>query len=164
VIGLSDPRSVQLRIIQSNVYLYRELKRAKKYALKQHYHRGLMRGFPFPLTGETNSTRCMAMINKQSKIARLLTSTAIVAGLGLGLAVVPTEKSEAGSGGVSCGFFRSGNEAFYQHCTGRVRTVVEVRIDYVIGNEKICVRPGSTVYLGKGTWIKNAYYTGRLCR
>jgi len=99
----------------------------------------------------------MAMINKQSKIAKLLTSSALA--VGLGLAVVPTEKSEA----QGCGFYKLGYNSYYTHCTGRVRTVVEVRVDYVFGNKLICVRPG-TVKVGTSIAVKNAYYTGRLCR
>jgi hypothetical protein len=123
-----------------------------------------MRGFPFPLAGETNSTRCMAMINKQSKMARLLTNTAIAAGLGLGLAVVPTEKSEASA----CGFYKVGVYAYYGHCPSSVnlKTVVRVRVDHTFSHYEFCARPGS-YYLGEVGGIdgvKNAYYTGMLCR
>ncbi len=96
------------------------------------------------------------------RMARLLTGTALAVGLAFGLATVPSTEAEASA----CGFFvapRTG-WTFYRHCTGRVYTIVQVRIvGRGGGSSYICVRPG-TIGLGPSSVIRFAYYTGRLCR
>ncbi|WP_280885105.1 DUF6355 family natural product biosynthesis protein [Streptomyces sp. LBL] len=61
-----------------------------------------------------------------------------------------------------CGFFETGSDAYYNHCTSdgsRVVIKVEVRLarDY-----ERCVAPGKT-WLGAASKIDGAYYVGRTC-
>ncbi|NDJ16312.1 hypothetical protein GS601_03230 [Myxacorys almedinensis A] len=104
------------------------------------------------------------MVNKSKKIVKLLAGATIAVGLALGFVTVPTAKSEASA----CGFYVGrgvwSGWSFYRHCTGPVYTIVEVQLVTWRGRGRvICVKPG-TIGLGPYSHIRNAYYTGRLCR
>jgi hypothetical protein len=96
----------------------------------------------------------------------LLVGATITAGL-VGGAAAPAAASAAAQEDVqasACGFWVNNKGwAFYTHCTGSVYTVVQVKVVTRNGpGSLICVRPG-TVGLGPVNYVRNAYYTGKLC-
>lgn len=106
----------------------------------------------------------VTMVNKPKKITKLLAGTAIAVGLAIGFVTVPTAKSEASACGFYVGSAPWSHWTFYRHCTGSVYTVVQIRTVVSGGPGRVfCVRPGITP-LGPRGVIRNAYYTGRLCR
>ncbi|MCQ9136384.1 hypothetical protein KMS84_37340 [Streptomyces sp. IBSBF 2807] len=61
-----------------------------------------------------------------------------------------------------CGFYETGSDAFYHHCTSDgSHVVVKVEVARAPDHER-CVGPGRT-WLGSASRIQGAHYTGRLC-
>ncbi|WP_037683754.1 DUF6355 family natural product biosynthesis protein [Streptomyces cellulosae] len=61
-----------------------------------------------------------------------------------------------------CGFFETGSDAFYNHCTSDgSRIVIKVEAAWAPDYER-CVAPG-TSWLGAAGKIDGAHYTGRTC-
>ncbi len=61
-----------------------------------------------------------------------------------------------------CGFYETGSDAYYNHCTSDgSRIVILVRVAWAPDYER-CVAPGRT-WLGSADKIQGAEYTGRLC-
>ncbi|MCL7493965.1 DUF6355 family natural product biosynthesis protein [Streptomyces sp. MCA2] len=61
-----------------------------------------------------------------------------------------------------CGFYKTGSDAFYNHCTSdRSRVVIKVEVARAPDYEW-CVGPGRT-WLGSAHKIQGAHYTGRTC-
>ncbi|GHH09995.1 hypothetical protein GCM10018780_46480 [Streptomyces lanatus] len=61
-----------------------------------------------------------------------------------------------------CGFYETGSDAFYNHCTSDgSRVVIKVRVAYAADYER-CVGPGTT-WLGSAGKIQGAHYVGRTC-
>ncbi|AVV43959.1 DUF6355 family natural product biosynthesis protein [Streptomyces sp. ID05-04B] len=61
-----------------------------------------------------------------------------------------------------CGFYKTGSDAFYNHCTSDgSRVVVKVEVALAPDYER-CVGPGKT-WLGPAGKIQGASYVGRLC-
>ena len=61
-----------------------------------------------------------------------------------------------------CGFYETGSDAYYNHCTSDgSRVIVKVEVAWAPDYER-CVAPGKT-WLGSAGEIQGAYYTGRTC-
>lgn len=61
-----------------------------------------------------------------------------------------------------CGFFETGSDAYYNHCTSDgSRVVIKVEVAWAPDYEK-CVAPGKS-WLGSAGKIDGAYYVGRTC-
>nr|WP_041820418.1 DUF6355 family natural product biosynthesis protein [Streptomyces davaonensis] len=61
-----------------------------------------------------------------------------------------------------CGFFETGSDAFYNHCTSDgSNVVIKVEVSLAPDYER-CVGPGKS-WLGSASKIQGAYYTGRTC-
>ncbi|MGW0599531.1 DUF6355 family natural product biosynthesis protein [Streptomyces sp. NPDC002776] len=61
-----------------------------------------------------------------------------------------------------CGFFETGSDAYYHHCTSDgSRVVIKVEAAWAPDYER-CVAPGKT-WLGSSSKIDGAYYLGRTC-
>ncbi|MEV6182418.1 DUF6355 family natural product biosynthesis protein [Streptomyces sp. NPDC052015] len=61
-----------------------------------------------------------------------------------------------------CGFYETGSDAFYNHCTSDgSRVVIRVEVAWAPDYER-CVAPGKT-WLGSADKIQGAYYVGRTC-
>nr|WSY58081.1 DUF6355 family natural product biosynthesis protein [Streptomyces sp. NBC_00886] len=61
-----------------------------------------------------------------------------------------------------CGFYETGSDAFYRHCTtDGSRVVIKVEVARARDYER-CVRPGRT-WLGSARKIQGAHYVGRTC-
>ncbi|MFJ5264711.1 DUF6355 family natural product biosynthesis protein [Streptomyces sp. NPDC088387] len=92
---------------------------------------------------------------------RLLTSSLgafalTLAFLGTTTATAPTAAADP------CGFFKTGSDAFYNHCTSDgSRVVIKVEVAWASDYER-CVAPGKS-WLGSASKIDGAYYVGRTC-
>ncbi|MFD0004347.1 DUF6355 family natural product biosynthesis protein [Streptomyces sp. NPDC127178] len=61
-----------------------------------------------------------------------------------------------------CGFYETGSDAFYNHCTSDgSRVVIKVEVALAADYER-CVGPGKS-WLGSASKIQGAYYVGRTC-
>nr|WP_254401398.1 DUF6355 family natural product biosynthesis protein [Streptomyces sp. AC555_RSS877] len=61
-----------------------------------------------------------------------------------------------------CGFYETGSDAFYNHCTSDgSRVVIKVEVPLAPDYER-CVGPGKS-WLGSASKISGAYYVGRTC-
>lgn len=61
-----------------------------------------------------------------------------------------------------CGFFETGSDAFYNHCTSDgSRVVIKVEVALAADYER-CVGPGKS-WLGSAARIQGAHYVGRTC-
>ncbi|MFG2142175.1 DUF6355 family natural product biosynthesis protein [Streptomyces sp. NPDC048650] len=61
-----------------------------------------------------------------------------------------------------CGFYKTGSDAFYNHCTSDgSRVVIKVRVARQADYER-CVGPGRS-WLGSAGKIQGAHYVGRTC-
>ncbi|MFJ4876867.1 DUF6355 family natural product biosynthesis protein [Streptomyces sp. NPDC088745] len=94
----------------------------------------------------------------------LLTAVGAVA-----LVLAPIGAANAATSGVApvavkypCGFYKTGSDAFYHHCTADgSHVIIKVDANWAPDYER-CVSPGRT-WLGAGSKINNAHYTGRTC-
>jgi hypothetical protein len=76
--------------------------------------------------------------------------------LGLVTAVAPSAAANP------CGFFETGSDAYYNHCTSDgSRVVIKVEVAFAPDYER-CVAPGQT-WLGSARKIQGAHYVGRTC-
>ncbi|MCX5202786.1 DUF6355 family natural product biosynthesis protein [Streptomyces sp. NBC_00237] len=61
-----------------------------------------------------------------------------------------------------CGFYKTGSDAFYHHCTNDgSHVIIKVDANWAPDYER-CVYPGET-WLGAANKINGAWYTGRTC-
>ncbi|MDH6215372.1 DUF6355 family natural product biosynthesis protein [Streptomyces pseudovenezuelae] len=61
-----------------------------------------------------------------------------------------------------CGFYETGSDAFYNHCTSDGSNVV-IKVRVAMGPDyERCVGPGRS-WLGSAGRIQGAHYTGRTC-
>ncbi|GAB7029244.1 hypothetical protein JCM4914_07050 [Streptomyces platensis subsp. malvinus] len=61
-----------------------------------------------------------------------------------------------------CGFYKTGSDAFYRHCTtDGSNVVIKVKVAWAPDYER-CVGPGRT-WLGSASRIQGAHYVGRTC-
>ncbi|MFG2881828.1 DUF6355 family natural product biosynthesis protein [Streptomyces sp. NPDC048297] len=93
------------------------------------------------------------------RVRRLLTSTLGSVALALtfcGAAAAAPAAAEP------CGFYKTGSDAFYNHCTSDGSNVV-IKVEVASGPDyEACVNPGRH-WLGSASKIQGAYYTGRTC-
>ncbi|WP_189145231.1 DUF6355 family natural product biosynthesis protein [Streptomyces lacrimifluminis] len=90
----------------------------------------------------------------------LTTALAVVAPLtsALVLAVATPAATAAAN---PCGFYETGSDAYYNHCTGDGSRII-IEVEVWGPNYEKCVAPGDT-WLGSSSKIDGAFYTGRLC-
>ncbi|MEV0317688.1 DUF6355 family natural product biosynthesis protein [Streptomyces sp. NPDC050658] len=60
-----------------------------------------------------------------------------------------------------CGFYETGSDAYYNHCTSDGSRIV-IEIDDWGPNSEQCVGPGVT-WIGSASAVDGAWYTGRTC-
>ncbi|MFI9051519.1 DUF6355 family natural product biosynthesis protein [Streptomyces sp. NPDC053427] len=61
-----------------------------------------------------------------------------------------------------CGFYETGSDAFYNHCTSDgSHVVIKVKVAWQADYER-CVGPGRS-WLGSARKIQGAHYVGRTC-
>ncbi|MEV0634702.1 DUF6355 family natural product biosynthesis protein [Streptomyces sp. NPDC050619] len=61
-----------------------------------------------------------------------------------------------------CGFFETGSDAFYNHCTSDGSNVV-IKVEVALAPDyERCVGPGKT-WLGPASKIQGAHYVNRTC-
>ncbi|MEU9376326.1 DUF6355 family natural product biosynthesis protein [Streptomyces sp. NPDC048255] len=80
---------------------------------------------------------------------------AIALVLGLGAATAPAAVA------APCGFYETGSDAYYNHCTGDGSRVV-IEVEVWGPNYEKCVGPGTT-WLGSAKKIDGAHYVHRTC-
>ncbi|MFJ6695263.1 DUF6355 family natural product biosynthesis protein [Streptomyces sp. NPDC091272] len=97
------------------------------------------------------------------RVPRFLPAAIGAAALLLGTATVTTAApAPQGVAMNPCGFYKTGSDAFYHHCTSDgSRVVIKVEANLAPDYER-CVYPGET-WLGSAKKISGAYYTGRTC-
>ncbi|GAA3093943.1 DUF6355 family natural product biosynthesis protein [Streptomyces echinatus] len=94
-------------------------------------------------------------------VRRLLTSALGTVSLALGLlgAGAATATPAAAD---PCGFYETGSDAYYNHCTSDgSHVVIKVEVALAPDYER-CVGPGRS-WLGSASSIQGAYYVGRTC-
>ncbi|MFE0191698.1 DUF6355 family natural product biosynthesis protein [Streptomyces sp. NPDC058989] len=76
--------------------------------------------------------------------------------LGLSTAAAPSAAADP------CGFYETGSDAFYNHCTSDgSHVVIKVRVALAPDYER-CVGPGRS-WLGSASRIQGAHYVNRTC-
>ncbi|MFI0982072.1 DUF6355 family natural product biosynthesis protein [Streptomyces sp. NPDC021093] len=97
------------------------------------------------------------------RVPRSLLAAVGAAALFLGTTTAATAAPGAQSAAMNpCGFYETGSDAFYHHCTGDgSQIVIKVEINFGPDYER-CVGPGNH-WLGSASKIDGAHYTGRLC-
>ncbi|MDQ0934480.1 hypothetical protein QFZ49_004420 [Streptomyces turgidiscabies] len=100
-------------------------------------------------------------MNVRLNVRRFLTTALAVVGPLTSALVLAVATPAATAAANPCGFYETGSDAYYNHCTGDgSRIIIEVE---VFGpNYEKCVAPGDT-WLGSASKIDGAFYTGRLC-
>ncbi|MFG2497135.1 DUF6355 family natural product biosynthesis protein [Streptomyces sp. NPDC048441] len=83
--------------------------------------------------------------------------------LTLGLPVAASAATPAPTAVMNpCGFYETGSDAFYNHCTGDGSNVV-IKVEVAMAPDyESCVGPGRS-WLGSASRIQGAHYTGRTC-
>ncbi|MFG2359150.1 DUF6355 family natural product biosynthesis protein [Streptomyces sp. NPDC048521] len=97
------------------------------------------------------------------RVRHLLTSTFTSAALALGFIGAGAGAATATpAAAYPCGFYETGSDAYYNHCTGDGSNVV-VKVEVAWGPDyERCVGPGRS-WLGAADKIQGAHYTGRTC-
>lgn len=96
------------------------------------------------------------MYVRRMTAAALATAALVLAPAGVGSATASPAH------GTPCGFYETGSDAFYNHCTSdRSNIVIRVEVAWAPDYDQ-CVGPGRS-WLGPAGKIDGAYYTGRLC-
>ncbi|MFG2605008.1 DUF6355 family natural product biosynthesis protein [Streptomyces sp. NPDC048514] len=95
------------------------------------------------------------------RVPRLLTGTLGSVALTLAfLAGGPATATPAAAD--PCGFYETGSDAYYNHCTSDgSHVVIRVQVALAADYDR-CVGPGRT-WLGTAKKIQGAYYAGRTC-
>ncbi|MFI7497590.1 DUF6355 family natural product biosynthesis protein [Streptomyces sp. NPDC049687] len=94
------------------------------------------------------------------RVRRLVTGSLGLAALVL--ASVSGVAAASPAAAAPCGFYETGSDAFYNHCTSDgSRVVIKVEVAWAPDYET-CVGPG-TSWLGSAAKIQGAHYTGRTC-
>ncbi|MFE9441935.1 DUF6355 family natural product biosynthesis protein [Streptomyces sp. NPDC006602] len=95
------------------------------------------------------------------RVRRLVTSALGSAALVLSsMGVVTTAAGPAAAD--PCGFYETGSDAFYNHCTSDgSHVVIKVEVAFAPDYER-CVGPGRS-WLGSASEISGAHYVGRTC-
>jgi hypothetical protein len=104
------------------------------------------------------------VINEETamRVRHSLLAVATTAALALGLAPSATATSGHGSAVMNpCGFYETGSDAFYNHCT-RDGSHIVIEVEVFGPNYERCVVPGDT-WLGKASRIQGAHYVNRTC-
>ncbi|MGH4035910.1 DUF6355 family natural product biosynthesis protein [Actinomycetota bacterium Odt1-20B] len=96
------------------------------------------------------------------RIRRLLSAAVGCAALALAFPGAVVAHAAPSAAAEPCGFYETGSDAFYNHCTDDGSTVViKVEVSWGPDYER-CVGPGRS-WLGSASKIQGAHYTGRLC-
>lgn len=96
------------------------------------------------------------------RVPRTLLSTLGSAVLVLASLGALTAVTAAPAAANPCGFYETGSDAYYNHCTSDgSRVIIKVEVAWAPDYER-CVAPGKT-WLGAADEIQGAYYTGRTC-
>ncbi|WP_052865488.1 DUF6355 family natural product biosynthesis protein [Streptomyces niger] len=90
-------------------------------------------------------------------VRRFLTGAVGAAALVLGMTV----STAPGAAADPCGFYETGSDAYYNHCTDDGSHVV-IEVEVWGPNYERCVVPGVT-WLGSADEIDGAHYVGRTC-
>ncbi|AKN74543.1 MULTISPECIES: DUF6355 family natural product biosynthesis protein [Streptomyces] len=94
-------------------------------------------------------------------VRRLLTAALGSLALTLGLLGAGTATATPAAAD-PCGFYETGSDAYYNHCTSDgSHVVIKVEVALAPDYER-CVAPGRT-WLGSAGKIQGAYYVGRTC-
>ncbi|MFJ4525547.1 DUF6355 family natural product biosynthesis protein [Streptomyces sp. NPDC088810] len=94
-------------------------------------------------------------------VRRLLTSALGSLALTLGLLGAGTVTASPAAAD-PCGFYETGSDAYYNHCTSDgSHVVIKVEVALAPDYER-CVAPGRS-WLGSADKIQGAHYTGRTC-
>ncbi|MEU0072757.1 DUF6355 family natural product biosynthesis protein [Streptomyces sp. NPDC006332] len=95
------------------------------------------------------------------RVRRMVTSA--LGSAALVLATMGAVTTAAGPAAAApCGFYETGSDAYYNHCTSDgSRVVIKVEVAWAPDYER-CVAPGTT-WLGGASKIDGAYYVGRTC-
>ncbi|MBL1110007.1 hypothetical protein JK361_36520 [Streptomyces sp. 5-8] len=94
-------------------------------------------------------------------VRRLLTSALGTVSLALGLLGAGTATATPAAAD-PCGFYETGSDAYYNHCTSDgSHVVIKVEVALAPDYER-CVGPGRT-WLGSADRIQGAHYAGRTC-
>ncbi|NUO45965.1 MAG: hypothetical protein HOV82_28485 [Streptomyces sp.] len=94
------------------------------------------------------------------RVRRIVTSA--LGSAALVLASVGAITASAGPAAADpCGFYETGSDAYYNHCTSDGSRIV-IEIDDWGPNSERCVGPGVT-WIGAASGIDGAWYTGRTC-
>ncbi|MEU3824985.1 hypothetical protein GT045_37960 [Streptomyces sp. SID486] len=94
-------------------------------------------------------------------VRRLLTS--VLGSVSLAFALLGTGAATATPAAADpCGFYETGSDAYYNHCTSDgSHVVIKVEVALAPDYER-CVAPGRT-WLGSAAKIQGAHYVGRTC-
>ncbi|MGP3632717.1 DUF6355 family natural product biosynthesis protein [Streptomyces sp. 24-1644] len=99
------------------------------------------------------------------RIRHSLLSAGAAAALILGLAPAATATATAAGHAATvmnpCGFYETGSDARYNHCTSDGSNVI-IEVEVFGPNYERCVGPGDT-WLGSASRIQGAHYVGRTC-
>ncbi|MEU6669086.1 DUF6355 family natural product biosynthesis protein [Streptomyces sp. NPDC046727] len=95
------------------------------------------------------------------RVRRLLTSTLGSVALALSFLSAGTVTATPAAAD-PCGFYETGSDAFYNHCTSDGSNVV-IKVEVALAPDyERCVGPGRT-WLGSAARIQGAHYAGRTC-
>lgn len=98
------------------------------------------------------------------RVRQSLLSAGAAAALMLGLAPAASATATAGHAATAlnpCGFYETGSDARYNHCTSDGSNVI-IEVEVFGPNYERCVGPGDT-WLGSASRIQGAHYVGRTC-
>lgn len=93
-------------------------------------------------------------MNVRRSLTAALGAMALAVGLASAASATPTALNP-------CGFYETGSDAFYNHCTGDGSHIV-IEVEVWGPNYERCVAPGNT-WLGSADKIDGAHYVGRTC-
>ncbi|MEU8675545.1 DUF6355 family natural product biosynthesis protein [Streptomyces sp. NPDC048560] len=91
----------------------------------------------------------------------LSAAAAAVLTVGLAPAATATAPAHAATAMNPCGFYETGSDARYNHCTSDGSNVI-IEVEVFGPNYERCVGPGDT-WLGSASRIQGAFYVGRTC-
>ncbi|MET7854165.1 DUF6355 family natural product biosynthesis protein [Streptomyces avermitilis] len=92
-------------------------------------------------------------------VRRFLSTVVAAVAVSSALALVPGAPATAAAN--PCGFYETGSDAYYNHCTGDGSRVV-IEVEVWGPNYERCVGPGVS-WLGSASKIDGAHYVGRTC-
>ncbi|MGW8885812.1 DUF6355 family natural product biosynthesis protein [Streptomyces sp. NPDC055749] len=98
------------------------------------------------------------------RVRQSLLAAGAAAALVLGLAPAATATATGGHAVTAlnpCGFYETGSDARYNHCTSDGSNVI-IEVEVFGPNYERCVGPGDH-WLGSASSIQGAHYAGRTC-